>query len=116
VGMHMQILTSPLVSGAETLPDAAAEPRRPILFVGNHTLFGLYDSPILVYELFLRGFHARGLAHPAHWTSGVGPVFERYGNVKSSKFAAYRLLKVCIIALLLLQFFFNSQRITMRWV
>ncbi len=112
-------------------------------------------------QLFLRGFHARGLAHPAHWTSGVGPVFERrvssvkqadiwkslkvvgigfpldntemgllklaffgggggvccrYGNVKSSKFAAYRLLKVCIIALSLLQFFFNSQRITMRWV
>ncbi|KAH8959580.1 hypothetical protein BDL97_06G084000 [Sphagnum fallax] len=88
-----RILTSPLVSGAETLPDAAAEPRRPILFVGNHTLFGVYDSPILVYELFLRGFHARGLAHPAHWSSGVGPVFERYGNVKSSKFAAYRLLK-----------------------
>lgn len=72
-----RILTSPLVSGAETLPDAAAEPRRPILFVGNHTLFGVYDSPILVYELFLRGFHARGLAHPAHWSSGVGPVFER---------------------------------------
>ncbi|CAK9251735.1 unnamed protein product [Sphagnum jensenii] len=47
-----RILTSPLVSGAETLPDAAA-------------------------ELFLRGFHARGLAHPAHWSSGVGPVFER---------------------------------------
>lgn len=46
-----RILTSPLVSGAETLPDAAAEPRRPILFVGNHTLFGVYDSPILVYEV-----------------------------------------------------------------
>jgi hypothetical protein len=46
-----RILTSPLVSGAETLPDATAEPRRPILFVGNHTLFGAYDSPILVYEV-----------------------------------------------------------------
>jgi 1-acyl-sn-glycerol-3-phosphate acyltransferase len=88
------ILTSPLVTGTENLPNPGAVPRRPVLFVGNHTMFGIYDSPILVHELFLRGFRCRGLAHPGHWTLGVGPIFERYGSVKASKFAAYKLLKV----------------------
>lgn len=27
-----------------------------MLFVGNHTLMGLYDLPILMLELYLRGF------------------------------------------------------------
>ncbi|GAQ85441.1 hypothetical protein KFL_002350160 [Klebsormidium nitens] len=88
-----RIVTSPLVSGAENLPDPSAEPRRPILFVGNHTIFGLYDSPLLVHELFMRGFRCRGLAHPGHWRSGAGQLFERYGNVKATPFAAYKLLK-----------------------
>jgi hypothetical protein len=72
-----RIVTSPLVSGAENLPDPNQEPRRPILFVGNHTIFGLYDSPLLVHELFMRGFRCRGLAHPGHWLSGAGSLFER---------------------------------------
>jgi hypothetical protein len=72
-----RIVTSPLVSGAEKLPDPNQEPRRPILFVGNHTIFGLYDSPLLVHELFMRGFRCRGLAHPGHWLSGAGNLFER---------------------------------------
>ncbi|KAH8963339.1 hypothetical protein BDL97_04G003500 [Sphagnum fallax] len=88
-----RILTSPLVTGTENLPNPGAVPRRPVLFVGNHTMFGIYDSPILVHELFLRGFRCRGLAHPGHWTLGVGPIFQRYGSVKASKFAAYKLLK-----------------------
>jgi hypothetical protein len=27
------------------------QPKRPVLFVGNHTLFGIYDSPILFHEV-----------------------------------------------------------------
>lgn len=88
-----KILTSPYVTGADSLPHPEMEPRRPRLFVGNHTMFGIYDSPILVHELYTRGFRVRGLAHPGHWATGVGPVFERYGNVKASKFSAYKLLK-----------------------
>ncbi|BBN06382.1 hypothetical protein MPTK1_3g20640 [Marchantia polymorpha subsp. ruderalis] len=88
-----RILTSPYISGAENLPMPGREPRRPLLFVGNHTMFGVYDSPLLVYELYLRGFRCRGLAHPGHWITGAGAIFERYGNVKASKFAAYKLLK-----------------------
>lgn len=88
-----RFLTSPLISGEENLPNPCLEPRRPVLFVGNHTLFGGYDTPILLYELFLRGFHARALAHPGHWHIMTGSIFERYGHVKASKFAAYQLLK-----------------------
>jgi hypothetical protein len=58
------------VSGAENLPEPLS--KRPILFVGNHTLFGLYDCPVLIQELYLRGFKVRGLAHRSHWMSGVG--------------------------------------------
>lgn len=88
-----RILTSPLVTGAENLPPPGAAPRRAHLFVGNHTLFGLYDAPLLVHELHMRGFNCRGLAHPGHWQSGASVLLERYGNVKASPRAAYRLLK-----------------------
>lgn len=78
--------------GSENLP--ALSDRRPILFVGNHTLFGFYDTPIILDELYIRGFKLRGLAHPAHFESpvGLGEVFERYGAVKASRMAAYKLL------------------------
>lgn len=88
-----RILTSPLVTGSESLPNPEMKPKRPVLFVGNHTMFGIYDSPILVHELYKRGFRVRGLAHPGHWATPVGTVFERYGNVKATKFSAYKLLK-----------------------
>ncbi|KAI5081027.1 hypothetical protein GOP47_0004210, partial [Adiantum capillus-veneris] len=86
-----RFLTSPLVSGEENLP--SPESKRPILFVGNHTMFGVYDTPLLFHELFLRGFRCRGLAHPGHWRTFVGPLFERYGHVKATKRAAYKLLR-----------------------
>ncbi|MCO5549045.1 hypothetical protein L7F22_002511 [Adiantum nelumboides] len=70
-----RFLTSPLVTGEENLP--SPELQRPILFVGNHTMFGVYDTPLLFHELFLRGFRCRGLAHPGHWRTFVGPLFER---------------------------------------
>ncbi|KAK9823578.1 hypothetical protein WJX72_003968 [[Myrmecia] bisecta] len=85
-------IISPAMSGVEHLPDPLST-KRPILFVGNHTLYGVYDLPFLMYELYIRGFKARGLAHPSHWQGPVGEFFERYGAVKASPMAAYRLLK-----------------------
>ena len=40
-------LISPAVSGVELLPDPLTC-GRPLLFVGNHTQYGLYDLPLLV--------------------------------------------------------------------
>ena len=77
----LQILTSPYITRAESLPNpemkargfitstfkagtdflpqykvtnytvAFLQPKRPVLFVGNPTMFGIYDSPVLVYEV-----------------------------------------------------------------
>ena len=52
-------IIAPMVLGTENLPDPLAARARPLLFVGNHTRFGLYDLPFLVCELYLRGFKAR---------------------------------------------------------
>lgn len=49
-------LVSPVVLGAEHIPlEQAAASGRPILFVGNHGRCGLYDLPLLMMELYLRG-------------------------------------------------------------
>ena len=60
---------------------------------GNHTVIGLYDLPMLVYELYVRGYKVRGLAHPGHWKTPLGPIFESLGAVQASPMAAYRLLR-----------------------
>lgn len=44
--MPMQI--APVVLGTQHLPDPLQAAGRPLLFVGNHTRFGLYDLPLLV--------------------------------------------------------------------
>ncbi|KAL0028357.1 hypothetical protein WJX77_001655 [Trebouxia sp. C0004] len=85
-------LVAPVMKGVENLPDPLG-PRRPLLFIGNHTLIGLYDLPLLVHELYLRGYRVRGLAHPGHWKTPLGPLFENLGAVKASPMAAYRLLQ-----------------------
>ncbi|KAJ9531874.1 hypothetical protein QJQ45_022011, partial [Haematococcus lacustris] len=87
-------LVSPVLLGAENLPMLGSEEAaRPMLFVGNHQRMGLYDTPLLVYELAVRGYKVRGLAHPKHWSGPVGPFFEQFGAVKASPMAAFRLLK-----------------------
>lgn len=45
---------APVVRGEENVPDGAVT-EQGCLFVGNHTRFGLYDLPFLMYELYLRG-------------------------------------------------------------
>ena len=58
-------LLAPVVRGAENVPDGAVK-ERGCLFVGNHTQFGMYDLPFLMYELYLRGHKVqRPLRGPA---------------------------------------------------
>ena len=45
--LALRSIVSPVVSGVERLPDPLTT-SRPLLFVGNHTRFGLYDLPMLV--------------------------------------------------------------------
>ncbi|KXZ48759.1 hypothetical protein GPECTOR_25g343 [Gonium pectorale] len=48
---------SPVVLGFEHLPPPGSPDfARPMLFVGNHQKMGFYDTPLLVYELYVRGY------------------------------------------------------------
>lgn len=53
----------PVFQGLERIPD-----RRPLLFVGNHTLYGLIDIPLLFDELWRKKrILLRGLADRGHY-------------------------------------------------
>ncbi|MET0704563.1 MAG: lysophospholipid acyltransferase family protein [Mycobacterium sp.] len=54
-------LINPKVYGAENLPQRGA------LLVGNHTLLGLIDAPLLCAELWERGVPVRILGNHAHF-------------------------------------------------
>ncbi|GLC71454.1 hypothetical protein PLESTF_001117600 [Pleodorina starrii] len=87
-------VVSPVVLGFEHLPSPGSPAfSRPMLFVGNHQRMGFYDTPLLVYELYVRGYRVRGLAHPGHWAGPFGRWFESFGSVKASPLAAFRLLR-----------------------
>jgi 1-acyl-sn-glycerol-3-phosphate acyltransferase len=54
-------LVNPKVYGEENLPRGGA------LLVGNHTLIGLLDAPLLCAELWERGIRVRTLGNHAHF-------------------------------------------------
>ena len=84
---------APLSLGVENIPTRASLGNRPILFVGNHTQFGMYDMPLLFMELYVHGYKLTGLAHPEHWKTPLGSFFEDCGAIKASPLAAYRALR-----------------------
>ena len=56
-------LISPLLVGTERIPDD-----RPLLFVGNHTIFGLLDVPFMFLELYnATGIRLRALGDHVHF-------------------------------------------------
>lgn len=74
----------PIFHGLDNVPD-----RRPVLFVGNHTLYGMIDIPFLFLELWQRrGIFLRGLADRGHYMipvwrdflSGFGAVLATRDN------------------------------------
>jgi len=76
---HRNWVTRPEFVGIENIP----LDDRPLLFVGNHTLYGLFDMPLMIYEIRKKtGLTLRGLAHPLHYMSAFGDLLARYGAVK----------------------------------
>ncbi len=71
-----------MVLGSEHLP-APGSPlfSRPMLFVGNHQKMGFYDTPLLVYELYVRGYrwvrHRSGRAVQVGYGIGSGLPYMR---------------------------------------
>ena len=56
---------------------------RPALFVGNHTLFGLTDAPLMIEHLYTHyGVMLRGLGDRGHFNvPGWGKLLTRHGMV-----------------------------------
>jgi len=85
-------------TASSSLTERSKKPSRskgsPILFVSNHSRFGIYDLVFVLAELYSRGIKARGLAHKNHFDSGspLGPIFKRFGAVAASPRSAFRLL------------------------
>lgn len=72
----------PWMTGLENI-----DPKRPTLFVGNHTLYGMLDVPLLGYEVYQRkGVYIRGLADRMHYKIPVWrEVFKWIGSVVGSR-------------------------------
>ncbi len=83
-------LASPVLSGLENIPAT-----RPLLFVGNHTLFGILDAPMLIAELYrLTGIILRPLGDDLHFRVPVwAAMSRRIGAVPASPEACARLMQ-----------------------
>jgi 1-acyl-sn-glycerol-3-phosphate acyltransferase len=77
----LERITDPKVYGAERIPERGA------LFVGNHTLFGLIDVPIMATQLWRRrGIRLRGLGDHVHYKVPVWRnLLERSGMVRGTR-------------------------------
>ena len=81
---------TPKLLGAENV-----DPNRPGLFVGNHTIFGVIDSPLFVSELYSRtGVYPRSLGDHFHFdVPGWGDLLIRYGTVPGTRENCSRLMR-----------------------
>ena len=85
-----ELLTDPVFYGTDLIPGSG-----PCLFVGNHTIFGLLDLPLLVQHVQReRGLFLRGLAEKAHYKVPVWRDFlSRFGAVDGTRENARALLR-----------------------
>jgi 1-acyl-sn-glycerol-3-phosphate acyltransferase len=81
---------SPHFEGAENV-----DPQRPSLFVGNHAIFGLIDSPLFVTELYRHtGVFPRSLGDHAHFQiPGWGKLLIKYGTVPGTRENCHQLME-----------------------
>lgn len=81
---------TPKLLGAENV-----DPNRPGLFVGNHAIFGIIDSPLFASELYSRtGAYPRSLGDHFHFdVPGWGDLLIRYGAVPGTRENCSRLMQ-----------------------
>jgi 1-acyl-sn-glycerol-3-phosphate acyltransferase len=82
--------TDPLFLGLEHIPAD-----RPLLFVGNHTLYGVLDAPLLFAELYRqKGIFLRSLGDHAHFqVPGWRELLARFGTVDGTRDNCARLME-----------------------
>jgi len=77
-----QMIHRPTFTGWENIPD-----ERPLLFVGNHTVGGFLDVPLLFRELYeQKDIFLNALGDRAHFkVPGWGKMLERFGVVEGNR-------------------------------
>lgn len=85
-----RLFTAPKFVGFDLVPEA-----RPLLFVGNHSVWGVLDVPFLFAELYRRkGIFLRSLGDHFHFTVPVWRTFlSRYGAVDGTREACAALMR-----------------------
>ncbi|MDX1656636.1 MAG: lysophospholipid acyltransferase family protein [Candidatus Competibacteraceae bacterium] len=85
-----RLLTEPLLIDLHHLRDAA-----PALLVGNHTLLGFMDAPLMAYEIHQRtGIYVRGLGDHIHFSlPGWGRFWHTMGIVDGTRDNCRRMMK-----------------------
>ncbi len=85
-----EIITDPKFIGLDRIPE-----ERPLLFVGNHTVIGIYDVPLMFACLYReKGIFLRALGDHAHWKVPVWRDFlSRFGVVDGNRENCARLME-----------------------
>lgn len=75
-------IVEPRYEGLEHVPDSG-----PVLFVGNHTIFGIQDVPVLMLDLYReKGLKVRALGDHNHFRVPVwGDLLTRVGTVDGTR-------------------------------
>jgi 1-acyl-sn-glycerol-3-phosphate acyltransferase len=83
-------LASPVFQGIDEIPAD-----RPLLFVGNHTLYGVFDIPLMFAELYVRrGIFLRSLGDHLHFKVPLwGDLLQRFGAVDGTRENCARLME-----------------------
>ncbi len=78
----LRLVASPKFLELDRIPDT-----RPLLFVGNHTLYGMLDVPFLFMELYdKKGIYLRGLGDHVHFkVPAWGTLLKRLGAVDGTR-------------------------------
>ena len=86
----VRAVAQPLFVGLDRIPE-----RRPLLFVGNHTVWGLLDLPFLFAELYeKKGIFLRGLGDHLHFRiPGWRDLLWKFGAVQGTREACSALLE-----------------------